>query len=549
MDTRLVLGCGSIGHAIVESIADRPGRLLVLDDSARRVERLREEGISARRADVTATESLRAEADDVISVVVADDAPDANVAAARAAAASFPDAVLIAYAGAGPDADQLAALADVADEVIDPGGATAADLLDRVGDDSLQVRQLRRAFWAIDEPLAIVTHDNPDPDAIASAIALQRIAAAFGVDAEVCYYGQITHQENRAFINLLDFQLTRLDSDTDLSEYGGFALVDHSRPGVNDQLPEETPIDVVVDHHPPRAPVDARFVDLRSNVGATSTLLVQYLQRLGIEIEEDVATGLLFGIRVDTKDFSREVATDDFEAAAAIVPAADVATLERIESPSVSGDTFETIAAAIANRRQRGSVLTSFVGALGERDALAQAADRLLDLEGVNATVVYGILEGVIYVSGRARGTDLDLGETLREAFDQIGSAGGHADMAGAQIEVENTTLDVDGEFPTEADADDGRPADAGAAPTAGAGDSTAEDGEAADGEAAPDGHSTTERAGEAAAVEIDRAVGSVDEELEEFVAERFFEALSSRPRRELTGLYAPRQFDSELEW
>jgi nanoRNase/pAp phosphatase (c-di-AMP/oligoRNAs hydrolase) len=76
------------------------------------------------------------------------------------------------------------------------------------------------------------------------------------------------------------------------------------------------------------------------------------------------------------------------------------------------------------------------VGEIGDRDALPQAAERLLSMDGVTVAVVYGYRDGTVYVSGRARGADVDLGETLRDAFGEIGSAGGHADMAGAQLEL-----------------------------------------------------------------------------------------------------------------
>lgn len=237
-------------------------------------------------------------------------------------------------------------------------------------------------------------------------------------------------------VNLLDLELRELDPDADLSKFDGVALVDHSRPGVNDQLSEDTPVDVVIDHHPPRGPVHAEFIDLRSNVGATSTLLTEYFGQFGTDLDETVATALLYGIRIDTKDFSREVSQTDFEAASTLIPRADVEVLERVESPSVSGDTLETVARAIRNREQRGSILTSCVGQLTDRDSLAQAADKLLDMDGVSTTVVFGILDDVMYMSARSRGSELDLGETVRLAFDQIGSAGGHTDMAGAQVPI-----------------------------------------------------------------------------------------------------------------
>jgi nanoRNase/pAp phosphatase (c-di-AMP/oligoRNAs hydrolase) len=210
--------------------------------------------------------------------------------------------------------------------------------------------------------------------------------------------------------------------------------VDHSRPGVNDQLPADLAVDVVIDHHPPRGPVDARYVDLRSEVGATSTLMTQYIDAFDLGPDQDVATGLLFGIRVDTSEFTREVSPADFEAAAALVDHADLGTLQRIESPSVSADTLQTLAAAIRNRDIHGSLLLTCVGELTERDALAQAADYLLNLEGVETTLVYGYRDDTIFASGRTRVSDLDLGGTVRDAFGLIGSAGGHNDMAGAQI-------------------------------------------------------------------------------------------------------------------
>jgi len=100
----------------------------------------------------------------------------------------------------------------------------------------------------------------------------------------------------------------------------------------------------------------------------------------------------------------------------------------------MSADTLDTIADAIRNRELDGSMLASCVGAIADRDTLAQAADRLLAMRGVTVTFVYGFTEGTIYVSARSRGKDIDLGEVLRTAFGDMGSAGGHADMAGAQL-------------------------------------------------------------------------------------------------------------------
>jgi len=434
MTSRLVLGAGPLVRSLLDELADERGELRVLTANEHRVDTLRTGGMSVEHADPADRTTLSDLDFAPETILVGTDDGERNATIAQTARSVYPDAMLVVYSGSDPRPEVTETLELVADRVVDPGAAVTEHLLERVGEGGVRIRQLQRVLRDIGGRLAIVMHDNPDPDAIASGVALAKLAAGVGCDPELCYYGDITHQENRAFVNLLEFDLVNLDAETDLSAFDGFALVDHSRPGVNDQLPEDTPIDIVVDHHPPRAPVEARFVDLRSDVGATSTLLVDYLRRLDSLLNEAVATGLLFGISVDTQEFRREVSPDDFEAAAYLLPHANLDLLGRIEDPSMSGETLDTIGRAIRNRRQEGSVLLTCVGELQDRDALAQAADRLLDLQGINSTLVYGVKGGTIYASARARGTDVDLGEVLREAFGQIGSAGGHADMAGAQI-------------------------------------------------------------------------------------------------------------------
>ncbi|SEO97158.1 nanoRNase/pAp phosphatase, hydrolyzes c-di-AMP and oligoRNAs [Halogranum amylolyticum] len=432
MVSRLVLGCGSVGHDIVERAIGWSGRLHVITDEQSRVTALRDEHVRATVADPTDPSRYPERAD--IVIVAADD-PERNRAAATAAREQFPDALFVVSTGFGAGEETKTAIDAVADRVVDPERTVVDRVLNvSTGDGARRMRKLLTVLRDLEGPLAVVTHDNPDPDAIASALALSRLAESVGVDADACYFGEISHQENRALVNLLDIQMRGLDSEADLDDYDGIALVDHSRPGVNDGLPTETTVDIVIDHHPPRAPVEARFVDLRSDVGATSTLLAKYLEFFGLTPDRTVATALLYGIRVDTKDFTREVSGTDFEAAAFLLQFVDATVLERVETPSMNAEVFETIARAIRNRELQGSALASSVGEIRDRDALAQAAEHLLNMEGITTTLVYGFMDGTVYASGRARGADLDLGETLRDAFDQIGSAGGHADMAGAQI-------------------------------------------------------------------------------------------------------------------
>jgi nanoRNase/pAp phosphatase (c-di-AMP/oligoRNAs hydrolase) len=448
MVSRVVLGCGAVGQRLVGRVADRGGVAAVVCESESRVEALRSENVSATVGDPTDPGVLAA-LPAATAVVVATDDPGRNAAIVRRVRDRYEDVFVLAYGGQRPTDAQLDDLAAVADAVVDPTSVLAEHVSGHVvGERAEDTRRLREVLGDVDGELAVVMHDNPDPDAIGSAVALATLAEALGTPATPCYFGDISHQENRAMVNLLELDLENLDAAAPLERFGGFALVDHSRPGVNDQLPEDLAVDVVVDHHPARGAVPARYADLRADVGATSTLVLDHLHRYGITPSATVATALMYGIQVDTHDFAREVSTLDFEAAASILPSVDADKLAKIESPSVSGDTMETLAAAIEDREVRGSVLASFAGEINDRDALPQAADKLLTMEGITTVLVYGLLEDAVVMSARARGREVDLGETLRVAFDHIGSAGGHADMAGAQVPV----TDAFGEFEDDAE-------------------------------------------------------------------------------------------------
>ncbi|MFB6137265.1 MAG: DHH family phosphoesterase [Halobacteriaceae archaeon] len=433
MQSRLVLGCGSVGRSLVHALADRGGDLRVLDGDAGRVEGLRETGIAADLADVTDPDAIAGR--EVDTVVVAGDDPAQNLAAARAAGTAYPGAALVVYPGAGADAGDRAAVAGLADRAIDPGAAVLDHVGDRATGDSLErVRGLRDAVTGVDGRLGVFAHDNPDPDAIGSAVALVHLARSLGVEAEACYYGEISHQENRAMVNLLELSLRQF-APGEAPDHAAVALVDHARAGVNDGLPPDADVRVVLDHHPKAGETaPGAFVDRRESVGATSTILAEYVRRFDVDVAGPVATGLLYGIRVDTDDFRREVSVADFEAAADLLPDADRDALSRIESPAMSHETLDTLASAVRERTVREGALVSVVGRARDRDALAQAADALLALETVDVAVVAGFDDGTVYVSGRARGTDVDLGERFRAAFADVGSAGGHADMAGAQL-------------------------------------------------------------------------------------------------------------------
>ena len=284
--------------------------------------------------------------------------------------------------------------------------------------------------------LDIVCHDNPDPDAIASATALQWIAENVGVpDVRILYGGQISHQQNRAMVHQFGLDCVPVTSttvtDTDL-----VAFVDHAIPGEHSQLPPGTNVDIVVDHHEYDTPVLAEFVDLRPYTGATSTILTEYLYAVTNPPPVFLASMLLFALHRERLDHVRNPTHLEYEAATLLQNHASQSMINKLYSAQFSPATVNAVGEAIRNRKVRGRSLVSWVGRVPERDALPQAANFLINLNGIDNDLVYGITGSEIHLSARSQDPAIQLDRVVNEVVGHRGRAGGHEDMAGGVIPV-----------------------------------------------------------------------------------------------------------------
>lgn len=163
--------------------------------------------------------------------------------------------------------------------------------------------------------------------------------------------------------------------------------------------------------------------------------MTKYLRQLNIKPNPQLATALLYGIRTDTKEFTRNTTPEDLGAASYLSPLTDANILSQLEAPPMSLETLDIIGRAIRNKEIRGSYLASFVEFISDRDALPQAAEMMLQLEGVNTVLVFGINDDKVQLSARSRDTRVNLGMLMQSAFGKLNS-GGHATMAAGAINL-----------------------------------------------------------------------------------------------------------------
>ena len=289
------------------------------------------------------------------------------------------------------------------------------------------------------DSLLIVMHDNPDPDSIASAAALSLIAQTVGMKTKIVYGGEITHHENRAFVNLLGIELMRVSPGSyEIRRYPFIALVD-CQPNGNITILRDGDLErvkIIVDHHQilqnleELLPKDA-FLDIRPDVNSSSSIFVEYLKGLNVEISPLLATALFYGIYIDTRKFSK-LSRTDLKAIEFLAGKVDYELLDKIEHPDISTETADILARAIMNRRVYKNIVISNVGFITNRDALAEAADFLLRLEGITTVLVFGIVGDKIEISARTRDVRVNIGQVMKEAF----KGGGHARAGGARIEL-----------------------------------------------------------------------------------------------------------------
>ena len=282
----------------------------------------------------------------------------------------------------------------------------------------------------------ILPHNDPDPDAIASAVALRHLLMErLNVESRIAYKGIIGRAENKALTRYLGHPLRNL-TNSDLSWAEAIALVD-TQPGAgNNALSPGSTVTVVIDHHPLREETAAAtFVDVRVDAGATSTILAEYLQAAAIEPAAPLATALFYGIKTDTIGLGRGASPADATAYFYLQPRIDADALIEIERAQVPAEYFRSFDTALqAARLYEGGVVISYVGQMVYPDLAAEMADLLLRLEGTRWVICMGAYREELVISVRTRRRQDGAGRLVQRLVGNRGAAGGHGTMAGGHL-------------------------------------------------------------------------------------------------------------------
>ena len=285
-------------------------------------------------------------------------------------------------------------------------------------------------------PVYIQTHNFPDPDAIASAFGLQKLLAAYGVESRLCYDGKIDKLSASKMLSAFRMEMSPYESlIADMKETDRIICVDTQKHAgnVTDFIGDEV---ACIDHHPTFVPVEYKYQDIRMT-GACATLIAEYYALSGIAPDRDVATALLYGLKMDTLNLTRNVTALDIEMLGYLFPYCDPDTLADLERNNMEFTDLKAYGAAIENIELYDKVGISYVPFTCPAALVAILSDFILALVEVEVAIVASFREDGIKLSVRSEDLEVHAGNLLHKALLGIGNGGGHATMGGGFISKE----------------------------------------------------------------------------------------------------------------
>ncbi len=295
-----------------------------------------------------------------------------------------------------------------------------------------RVQQYQRYFADADRVL-ILLHNDPDPDAMASGLALRNLLRRTKATAIIGAIQNVSRPENLRMTNLLDIHVETV-TPQDFPSFERIAMVDvqpHYFTGLIDR------VDLVIDHHPEQPGYSAIFKDIRSDYGSTCTILTEHLRAVDANISERTATAMLYAIKSDTLFFNRQANRVDLEAFSFLYPLSDATLIRKMEGAEITLERLTYVTTATERGRMKEQVFCAYLGEVPREDFIPYVADFFLQLEDVKWTIIAGVVNGSFVASVRNLGYSRNAGELVRKLFADVGSAGGHRAMAKAVVPID----------------------------------------------------------------------------------------------------------------
>ncbi len=282
----------------------------------------------------------------------------------------------------------------------------------------------------------ITTHINADFDSLASMLAAKKLYP----NAVLVFPGSQERSLRDFFIHstLYAFEVERI-KNIDLQVVKRLILVDTrqiSRIGKFSEVLSKPDLEIhIYDHHPPSSEDLHGSVEVISEVGATVTLLLELLQKKGIEITPDEATVMMLGIYEDTGNLTfPSTKEEDYKAAGYLVRrGANLSILSNVITKELTAEQIFLLNDLIQSATRYSFHGIDVVIAQASVDRyigdIAVLVHKLKDMENLDVLFVLVRMEDRIYLIGRSRLEEVNVSEIATEF-----GGGGHPTAASATV-------------------------------------------------------------------------------------------------------------------
>jgi nanoRNase/pAp phosphatase (c-di-AMP/oligoRNAs hydrolase) len=287
--------------------------------------------------------------------------------------------------------------------------------------------------------ILVTTHLHPDPDALASSYAMAKLLQAKlkGAKVTVSVKGNIGGGYNAAFVRESDMKLAPWD-DKMLSSYDAIVLLDVQPTSKFSPLPPSIIPTAVVDHHRARGRrPSCPFCDIRTDVGATSSIVFSYCMELDVAITRDTAAMLLFAIETDLAGAAGQPGELDNMALSSLTLLADTRKLYRMRYAPLPQSTFQAYTNALTNAVYYDTALTTHLDMIESSEAPAVVADFLLRFSPIQWVLATAINNGFLVMSLRTSSSKGSAADVMRRLLRNLGEGGGHRTKAGGAVPLE----------------------------------------------------------------------------------------------------------------
>ena len=296
------------------------------------------------------------------------------------------------------------------------------------------------------DKIAVVSHNNPDPDAISSGWALKfLIETKLDKKVQVLAGGAVWRAENLRMIELLKPPITLVDQW--LPEDDMAVILIDCAPTANNHLFGESGIEpaAVIDHHEVgRKRFRVGYRDIRPRVAALSSIAAEYLREQKVEPGARLATSLMYAINTETTGWQAVFSPTDRRAISWLNDYYDPAWFSDIQNAPLTREYFGDLLLALEKTFIYEDAALCFLPRATGPEIAAEVAYLLLRCKGVERVLCAAVVGEDLLISARTSRAGGDAVSLLTKTLKKIGFSGGHRHRAGGKVPGLETRAKID---------------------------------------------------------------------------------------------------------